>query len=407
MRLRRGHPYQLHKAEYPRGAMLQMPPVFHREAEIHRFRGTRREIPEKIQKEITMFEKLENLLKRYEDIHRLMADGEVASNRERYQKLAKEASSIEDIVKKYMEYKKIISEIEGAKNLLENETHSDLIEMAGAEVKDLDVKKEKLRLELEEMLLEDDPDRDKDVIMEIRAGTGGAEASLFAGDLFRMYSKYAAGVNWKIDVIDSHVAEAGGFKEIVFSVRGKGVYGKLKYEIGAHRVQRVPATEASGRIHTSAVTVAVLPEAEDVDIDINQQDLKIDTYRSGGAGGQHVNVTDSAVRITHIPTGTVVQCQNERSQLKNKQSAMKVLKARILDNLKMEQHKKMADKRKSQVGTGDRSEKIRTYNFPDRRITDHRIGFTIHKLDRAMEGEIGEIFDALAQAERKLKLSNQ
>jgi len=221
-----------------------------------------------------------------------------------------------------------------------------------------------------------------------------------------MYTRYAAGQGWKIAIMDSHAAGAGGFKEVIFSVRGPGVYKCLKYEKGVHRVQRVPAPQASGRIHTSAVTVAVLPEADDVEVEINPQDLKIDTYRAGGAGGQHVNVTDSAVRITHIPTGLIVQCQNERSQHKNKAAAMKVLKARILDHLRAEQNKKTGSNRKQQVGTGDRSEKIRTYNFPDRRVTDHRIGFTMHKLDRVMEGEIGEVIEALVQAERKLKLGN-
>ena len=351
-----------------------------------------------------MFEKLEARLKRYDEIHRLMADGEVVSDRDRYQKLAKELSVLGDTVAKYREYKKILSEIKDAKKIAEKETHLELVEMAKAEISELEERKKALEIELEEAMFEDDPDAGKDIIMEIRAGTGGREASLFAGDLFRMYSKYAARCGWKIDVMDSHIAEVGGFKEVIFSIKGKDVYKRLKYERGAHRVQRVPVTESSGRIHTSAVTVAVLPEAEDVDVEINPQDLKIDTYRAGGAGGQHVNVTDSAVRITHIPTGTIVQCQNERSQHKNKAAAMKVLKARVLDKLRMEQQKKTASDRKNQVGTGDRSEKIRTYNSPDRRVTDHRIGLTIHKLDRVMEGEIDEIVGALMQAERKLKL---
>ena len=351
-----------------------------------------------------MFEKLDNLLKRYEEIHQLMADNEVVSDRDRYQKLAKELSSLEDIAKKYREYKKVSSEIMDTKKLLENETHSEFIEMANKEIGELEKKLDALKLELEEEILEEDPDANKDVIVEIRAGTGGAEASLFAGDLFRMYSKYAAKCGWKIEIMDSHIAEAGGFKEVIFAVKGKNVYKRLKYEKGVHRVQRVPATEASGRIHTSAVTVAVLAEPEDLDLQINPQDLKIDVFRSSGPGGQSVNKLESAVRITHIPTGTIVICQDEKSQAKNKKKAMRVLKARILDNIRKEQEKKIAKDRKSQVGTGDRSEKIRTYNFPDRRVTDHRIGFTLHKLDRVMEGEIGEVFDALLQAERKLKL---
>ena len=353
-----------------------------------------------------MFEKLDSLLRRYEEIQRLLADSKTASSLEKCQKLAKELSSIGGMVKKYKEYNKIISEIEDTRRLLERESHSELAEMAKKEIDELEKKKKVLEIELEDAIVEEGPDIGKDVIIEIRAGTGGKEASLFAGDLFRMYSKYIAAKGWKIEVMDSHIAEVGGFKEIIFSVKGKDVYKNLKYEKGIHRVQRVPLTESSGRIHTSAVTVAVLPEAEDVEVNINPKDLRIDTYRSSGAGGQHVNVTDSAVRITHLPTGVVVQCQNERSQHKNKASAMKVLKARILDNLRMEHEKKTAGDRRKQVGTGDRSEKIRTYNFPDRRVTDHRIGFTIHELDRVMEGQLDKIIEALMQADRKLKLQD-
>jgi len=351
-----------------------------------------------------MFERLEALLKRYKEIQKLLAENEVVSDIQKCHKLAKELSSIEDAAKKYEGYKKLLTEIIDTKNIAEKETHGELVEMAEKELEKLEDNRKTLEAELEEFILEEDTDAQKDVIMEIRAGTGGAEASLFAGDLFRMYSKYAAKCGWKIEVFDSHIAEVGGFKEIIFSIKGKGAYKYLKYERGVHRVQRVPVTESSGRIHTSAVTVAVLPEAEDVDVEINPQDLKIDTYRSSGAGGQHVNVTDSAVRITHLPTGIIVQCQNERSQHKNKAQAMKVLRARVLEGLKKEQEKKTAKDRKRQVGSGDRSEKIRTYNFPDRRVTDHRIGFTIHKLDRVMEGEIEEIIKALMQAEKKLKL---
>lgn len=351
-----------------------------------------------------MFEKLKSLLKRHEEIQALLAKDDVFSDREKCKRLLKEASSLEHTAKKYKAYEGVLSEIENTKHLLEKEKDPDIIAMAKKEMEDLENKRNSLEGELEEIMLEEDPYAQKDVIMEIRSGTGGREACLFAGDLFRMYSKYAAKELWKIEVMDSHLGETGGFKEIIFAVKGKGVYKKLKHEKGVHRVQRVPITEASGRIHTSAVTVAVLPEAEDVEIDINPQELKIDTYRSSGAGGQHVNVTDSAVRITHLPTGIVVQCQNERSQHKNKASAMKVLKARLLDNLRTQQEKKRASDRKSQVGTGDRSEKIRTYNFPDRRVTDHRIGLTIHKLDRVMEGEIDEVIEALMQKERTLKL---
>ncbi|MFA4991551.1 MAG: peptide chain release factor 1 [Candidatus Omnitrophota bacterium] len=353
-----------------------------------------------------MIKKLEAALKRHEEIRLLMADHDIISDMDRYQKLAKELSSLDDTVKKYTEYKKVSFELDGAKKILEKETHEELLEMARKEAEDLEGKKKALEKEMEEMILQEDSDANKDVIVEIRAGTGGMEASLFAGDLFRMYSKYAAKKGWKIEIMDSHSAEKGGFKEVIFAIKGKNVYGKLKYEKGTHRVQRVPVTEASGRIHTSAVTVAVLPEAEDVDMQINPQDLKIDVFRASGAGGQGVNKIESAVRITHAPTGIVVTCQDERSQNKNKEKAMRVLKARLLDGIRKEREEKIAKDRKQQVGSGDRSEKIRTYNFPDRRVTDHRIGFTIHDLDNIMEGEIDKIIDALAQAERKMRLSN-
>jgi len=333
-----------------------------------------------------------------------MADPNVAGNPDSYQKLAKEVSSLEDAVKKYTEYRKVLAELEGARHLLEKETHGELVEMAKGEIVELEKKERELRAELEEMMLEEDPDANKDVILEIRAGTGGAEASLFAGDLFRMYSKYAAKNNWKVEIIDNHVAEAGGFKEVIFAVKGAGVYKKLKYEKGVHRVQRVPATEASGRIHTSAVTVAVLAEAEDVEVRINPQDIRLDVFRASGAGGQGVNKIESAVRITHIASGMVVTCQDERSQNKNKEKAMRVLRARLLEHIRKEQELKVAKDRRIQVGSGDRSEKIRTYNFPDRRVTDHRIGFTIHDLPNVMEGAMDKIIEALIQAERKLKL---
>ncbi|PJC48298.1 MAG: peptide chain release factor 1 [Candidatus Omnitrophica bacterium CG_4_9_14_0_2_um_filter_42_8] len=351
-----------------------------------------------------MFEKLDSLLKRYNELHALMADPGVAGNPDSYQKLAKEVSSLEDAVKKYTEYRKVLAELEGAGHLLEKETHEELVEMAKMEIVELEKKESGLRAELEEMMLEEDPDANKDVILEIRAGTGGAEASLFAGDLFRMYSKYAAKNNWKVEIIDNHVAEAGGFKEVIFAVKGAGVYKKLKYEKGVHRVQRVPATEASGRIHTSAVTVAVLAEAEDVEVHINPQDIRLDVFRASGAGGQGVNKIESAVRITHISSGMVVTCQDERSQNKNKEKAMRVLRARLLEHIRKEQELKVAKDRRIQVGSGDRSEKIRTYNFPDRRVTDHRIGFTIHDLPNVMEGDMDKIIEALIQAERKLKL---
>jgi peptide chain release factor 1 len=352
-----------------------------------------------------MFKKLDSLLKRYDELHALMADPSVAGNAENYQKLAREASSMESILEKYREYKKVLSEIDGARHMLEKESHKELIDMARGEIADLEKRELALKAELEEMMLEDDPDADKDVIIEIRAGTGGAEASLFAGDLFRMYSKYAAKKNWKVEIMDSHQAEGGGFKEVIFAVKGHAVYKKFKYEKGVHRVQRVPATEASGRIHTSAVTVAVLAEAEEVEVQINPQDIRLDVFRASGAGGQNVNKIESAVRITHISSGMVVTCQDERSQTKNKEKAMRVLRARLLEHMRKEYDEKVAKDRRIQVGTGDRSEKIRTYNFPDRRVTDHRIGFTIHDLPNVMEGDMDKIIDALIQAERTLKLS--
>jgi len=336
-----------------------------------------------------------------------MADPGVAGNPDSYQKLAKEVSSLQDTVKKYTEYKKVLSELEGAKHLLEKESHKELVEMARGEIAELEKKESGLKAELEEMMLEEDPDANKDVIVEIRAGTGGAEASLFAGDLFRMYSKYAAKNNWKVEIMDNHVAEAGGFKEVIFAIKGVNVYRKFKYEKGVHRVQRVPATEASGRIHTSAVTVAVLAEAEEVEVQISPQDIRLDVFRASGAGGQGVNKIESAVRITHIPSGMVVTCQDERSQNKNKEKAMRVLRARLFEHIRKEQADKMAKDRRTQVGSGDRSEKIRTYNFPDRRVTDHRIGFTIHDLPNVMEGDMDKIIEALIQAERKLKLGKQ
>ena len=276
--------------------------------------------------------------------------------------------------------------------------------MAKEELLGLKKKRPGLEKGIEELLLEDDPDADKNIIVEIRAGTGGQEASLFAADLFRMYSKYAAAQGWKAEMLSSSLSEAGGFKEVVFGVDGNGVYRKMKFESGVHRVQRVPVTEASGRIHTSTVSVAVLPEAEEVDIKIDSKDLKVDVFRSSGAGGQSVNTADSAVRITHIPTGIVVQCQDERSQLKNKNKAMKVLRARIMDKAVTEQQQKIAKERKTQIGTGERSEKIRTYNYPDRRITDHRIGFTVHNLENVLEGDLEEVIMALLKQEKDLRL---
>ena len=355
-----------------------------------------------------MFEKLKEKKDRYDELQRLISDPKVIQNNILYQKYAKELSRLSGIVNRYSEYLKLSDELDAIEKDLGEEGHDkEYIELARKEREDLKKKLESLTSKLEESFLEEDEYADRNVIMEIRAGTGGVEAGLFAADLFRLYSKYASKQGWKIETISSSVTEKGGFKEVIFSISGQGVYRKMKYESGTHRVQRVPETEASGRIHTSAVTVAVLPEAEEVDVDINPSDLRIDVFRAGGRGGQHVNVTDSAVRITYLPTGVVVSCQDERSQHKNKAKGMKVLRARVLDKYKQEQHDKISKDRKKQVGSGDRSEKIRTYNYPGRRVTDHRIGFTIHKLELVMEGEIDEIIDALKEADRKVKLGKR
>ncbi|WP_224984897.1 peptide chain release factor 1 [Geomonas agri] len=341
-----------------------------------------------------MFDKIADLETRFGELESLLSDPEVLANQVEFRKLSKEHAGLSELIAAYREYKKVLSDIEGNQELLK-EPDQEMREMAQAELETLEERREQLESEIQLLLLPKDPNDDKSVVLEIRAGTGGDESALFAGDLFRMYSRFAETNRWKVEVISASESERGGFKEVIALVEGDGVFAKLKYESGTHRVQRVPETEAQGRIHTSACTVAVMPEAEDVDIDINPADLKIDVYRSSGAGGQHVNTTDSAVRITHLPTGTVVACQEERSQIKNRAKAMKVLKSRILDNIVMEQNAKMAADRKSQVGSGDRSERIRTYNFPQGRMTDHRIGLTLYRLDSIMAGDIAEIADAL------------
>jgi len=352
-----------------------------------------------------MFDSLKEKKARYDELQRLISDPKVIQNNIVYQKYAKELSRLSGIVGRYDEYLKLSGELEQIEEDLREEGHDkEYIELAKKEKTELKKRLGALTAKLGDSLLEEDEDADRDVIMEIRAGTGGVEAGLFAADLFRLYSKYASKKGWKVEMISSSLTEKGGFKEVIFSVSGQGVYGMMKYESGTHRVQRVPETEASGRIHTSAATVAVLPEAEEVEVAINPADLRIDVFRASGRGGQHVNVTDSAVRITHVPTGVVVSCQDERSQHKNKAKAMKVLRARLYDKFKQEQQDKRSKDRKKQVGSGDRSEKIRTYNYPDRRVTDHRIGFTIHKLELVMEGEIDEIVEALKEADRKIKL---
>ena len=341
-----------------------------------------------------MFDKIAELERRFEELESLLSDPEVLGNQPEFRRLSKEHAGLSSLVAAFREYKKILIDMEDNRELLK-EPDLEMREMAQAELLGLEERRGLLESDIKLLLLPKDPNDDKSVVLEIRAGTGGDESALFAGDLFRMYSRFAELNRWRVEIISASESEKGGFKEVVALVEGSGVFARLKYESGTHRVQRVPETEAQGRIHTSACTVAVLPEAEDVDIDINPADLKIDVYRSSGAGGQHVNTTDSAVRITHLPTGTVVACQEERSQIKNRAKAMKVLKSRILDAMVMENNAKMAADRKSQVGSGDRSERIRTYNFPQGRMTDHRIGLTLYRLDAIMAGDIAEIADSL------------
>ncbi|MBI5026664.1 MAG: peptide chain release factor 1 [Nitrospirae bacterium] len=354
-----------------------------------------------------LMEKLKTVEDKYEELTRLLMDPAVLANRQQYQKCSKEQAELQELIRKFREYKKVISDMDEAEKILEQEGEDGLKELAELELEELKERKPKLEDELKLMLLPKDPRDEKNIILEIRAGTGGGEAALFAASLFRMYCKYAEKKRWKVDMIDSSPTGLGGLKEVIASIQGKGAYSRLKYESGVHRVQRVPVTEASGRIHTSAATVAVLPEAEDVDIKVDEKDLRIDTYCASGPGGQSVNTTYSAVRIVHIPTGMIVQCQDERSQIKNKEKAMKVLRSRLLEAELERQEKERALERKTQVGTGDRSERIRTYNFPQNRVTDHRIGLTLHKLEMVIEGDLDEMIESLItyyQAERLKEL---
>ncbi len=342
-----------------------------------------------------MFEKLDNLESRYLELEKALSDPDTITNPRKYQRLAKEHADLTPCVQTFRKHQELTARLEETSELL-NDTDPDIRQLAREDSNQLQSQLHALEEELKQLLTPKDPHDDKNVILEIRAGTGGDEAALFAADLFRMYTKYAELMGWKVDVLNSHATGIGGFKEVIFSVSGRRAYSRLKYESGVHRVQRVPTTESQGRIHTSAVTVAVLPEAEELEVHIEPNDLRIDVFRSSGPGGQSVNTTDSAVRITHAPSGLVVTCQDEKSQHKNKAKALKVLRARLFDMMQQEQREKTAEDRKSQVGTGDRSERIRTYNFPQNRVTEHRINLTLYKLDEILEGEINSIIDPLA-----------
>ena len=351
-----------------------------------------------------MLEKLQALEDRFVHLERLIIDPDAMKDMATWQKNSRTHAKLTRIIERFREYKACVRTINETLELLGEKLDDDMRQMAQTELDGAKVEKDRLEAELRILLLPQDPNDDKDVIMEIRGGAGGEEAALFAGALFRMYSRYAESQGWRVEMMDSNPTDLGGFKEVVFSIAGTGAYSRLKFESGVHRVQRVPDTESSGRIHTSTVTVAVLPEAEDVDVQVNPNDLRIDTYRASGAGGQHINKTDSAIRITHLPTGLVVQCQDEKSQFKNKDQAMRMLRAKLLEQAIESQRSETAQNRKSQVGTGDRSERIRTYNFPQGRMTDHRIGLTLHKLDFIMNGDLTELIDALTAVDQSERL---
>src|SRR3989475_4277420 len=351
-----------------------------------------------------LFDKLRQIEERSHEIARRLSDPSIFSQQAEYARLRKEHADSQEIVERFGEYRDVLRKLSEAQHILAEGGDRELAELAQAEIDELSARQAALESDLKRLLLPRDPNDDKNVFVEIRAGAGGDEAGLFASDLLRMYTKYAERQRWKVEVMDASVTGVGGYKEVILFVQGKGAWSRLKFERGVHRVQRVPATESAGRIHTSTVTVAVLAEAEDVDVKVEEKDLRVDVYRSSGPGGQGVNTTDSAVRITHIPTGLVVTCQDERSQLKNRAKAMRVLKARLLERAQQEQQAAMAADRRSQVGTGERSERIRTYNFREGRVTDHRIGLTLHRLPAILEGDLDEIVDALAAAEQAERL---
>lgn len=353
-----------------------------------------------------MLDRLNFLENKYDELSIKISDPSIMANQKEWQKLCKEHAELEIIVMKYRQYKNALEQIEENKEMLKDENDKDMKEMIQEDLKSVTEEKESYEEELRVLLLPKDPNDSKNVFIEIRGGAGGEEAALFASNLFRMYIKYAENNGWKYEIMSSNETDIGGFKEVVFMIRGNGAYSKFKYESGVHRVQRVPDTESSGRIHTSTATVAVLPEVEDVDVEINQNDLRIDVFRASGNGGQCVNTTDSAVRITHLPTGLVVSCQDEKSQLKNKEKAMKVLRARLYEIAENERNKGIAEDRKNQVGSGDRSERIRTYNYPQGRVTEHRIGLTLYKLESFLDGDIDEVINALITEEQSKKMQS-
>jgi len=352
-----------------------------------------------------MLDRLQLIEKRYEELNSLISQPEVATDMKQLQALSQEQASLEDTVIKYRQYKDVSKKLEETRAMLDNGAEPEMIALIKEETNRLKDYQDSLLQELKLSLLPKDPNDEKDVIVEIRAGTGGEEASLFAADLFRMYMRYAQSKGWQVEIIDSSRSEIGGFKEIVFEIKGKGAFSRLKYERGVHRVQRVPVTEASGRIHTSTATIAVLPEAEEIEVNINPDDLKIELFRSGGAGGQNVNKVTTAVRVTHIPSGIVAACQDERSQLKNKMKAMAVLRARLFDKEQQQQQEKITHERRAQIGSAERAEKIRTYNFPQDRVTDHRVNLSLHNLPNILDGQIDNIIDTLALDEQRQRLA--